>query len=960
MSIWRLMAWQLTGNGEKSGAKTTRLVNNVLLADDFKLKDLSGFNADTAIRNMDRKEASLTSDSKSLEQDGWKTDVNVDIKVPSHEKRSEGSERKFTATSKRFHLTPFKRMWKSPTTGKLQRLYDELYTSDAWNEAHDAIQKQWQEGCTLEWVIAGLMFWSDSTHLAQFGHATTWPVYLCFGNLSKYEFLAQLTTTQLALMIVVQLPESIIGFINSFTKLKNHTDLLTHCKRELFHAVWMVLLDNVFIEAYKNGIVIKCHDGVLRHVYPRIFTYSTDYPEKVLLATIRDKGLCPCPQCYLAKKSFSGLGFPMDLMGRLSGARTYPRNKIYAARCVIYQLGKPIKGTAVESILKDWSLVPTLNTFAERLSPFNFDVFSILVVDIMHEFELGVLKSVLKHLIRILYAINPSLVSTVNERYSIILPFGIDGIHCFPSNTAEMRQRVTRHFEDMLQCSIPAFEGLFPAKDDAMIKTLLFRLSEWHVLAKLWMHSDDSLAQLDQALKRLAAKIRRFKRTTCDAFKTHELPSKAAVQYRQQQAQSDGSTKPTSSAACLKPFNVLTYKFHALGDYTRSIRMFGTMDSYTTQIGELAHCQIKKFYQRMNKRDVATGLTKQERRQTRIQRQLGDHSNQEVFPDVCNTFDLASVLRENKLDPAVKNFVLKMKDHLLSQLYSYEYDGDECLFTDDERNDLRIIGGLNWVIESTIFRVNYTTYDVCREQDVMRPGPGCFVMTLSREDGHDGHPFWYAQVIRVFHIEVLHVGPNAQCRSPQSMELLWVHWLGVEPRYHWGFREAWLPKVGFVPESDYNAFGFLDPSLVIHGCHLIPAFSDSHTTVLLRQGASIARHPTEDDDWSSYYVNIFADRDMFCRFAVIGVGHSIQYPIQATSYNNSKSNEDDEVDQEDDCASIRACSVVRDTVPDEASGWNSDEDSEDSETSEAEHRDNEGDGFDLEDDGDMSDGDVRF
>ena len=46
--------------------------------------------------------------------------------------------------------------------------------------------------------------------------------------------------------------------------------------------------------------------------------------------------------------------------------------------------------------------------------------------------------------------------------------------------------------------------------------------------------------------------------------------------------------------------------------------------------------------------------------------------------------------------------VPKMKDHLLLRLYSYEYNGDEHLFTDDECNDLRIIGGLNWVIESTI------------------------------------------------------------------------------------------------------------------------------------------------------------------------------------------------------------------------------------------------------------------
>ncbi|KAI6097728.1 hypothetical protein EDD16DRAFT_1499085 [Pisolithus croceorrhizus] len=134
--------------------------------------------------------------------------------------------------------------------------------------------------------------------------------------------------------------------------------------------------------------------------------------------------------------------------------------------------------------------------------------------------------------------------------------------------------------------------------------------------------------------------------------------------------------------------------------------------------------------------------------------------------------------------------------------------------------------------------------------------------------------FPYAQVLRALHVNVLHIGPNGRCRSPQDMELLWVRWLGVEPQYSWGFQEAWLPKVGFVPEGDYNAFGFLHPSFIIHGCHLIPSFSDGRTTALLRQGASVARHPT-DDDRCSLYINIFADRDMFCRFPAIGVGHEV-------------------------------------------------------------------------------------
>jgi hypothetical protein len=56
--------------------------------------------------------------------------------------------------------------------------------------------------------------------------------------------------------------------------------LIAHCHRELFHAQWKILLDDEFLEAWKHGIVILCGDGVKRRVYPRIFSYSADYPEK--------------------------------------------------------------------------------------------------------------------------------------------------------------------------------------------------------------------------------------------------------------------------------------------------------------------------------------------------------------------------------------------------------------------------------------------------------------------------------------------------------------------------------------------------------------------------------------------------------------------------------------------------------------------------------------------------------
>jgi hypothetical protein len=56
--------------------------------------------------------------------------------------------------------------------------------------------------------------------------------------------------------------------------------VLTHCKRELMHAIWMILMDDDFVKAVEYGIVLEFADGILRRVFLRLFTYSADYPEK--------------------------------------------------------------------------------------------------------------------------------------------------------------------------------------------------------------------------------------------------------------------------------------------------------------------------------------------------------------------------------------------------------------------------------------------------------------------------------------------------------------------------------------------------------------------------------------------------------------------------------------------------------------------------------------------------------
>ena len=179
-----------------------------------------------------------------------------------------------------------------------------------------------------------------------------------------------------------------------------------------------------------------------------------------------------------------------------------------------------------------------------------------------------------------------------------------------------------------------------------------------------------------------------------------------------------------------------------------------------------------------------------------------------------------------------------------------EYDGDEQTFSSNEWCTVRFVDGLNKVLRPKRLQINYMTYDMRRDQDMLRPGSGSAVMLLSCEDCPNAHPFWYAEVLGAYIITVDYAG------TKQAMEILWVRWFGVVPGYRWGFKYSRLPKVGFVPSETDAVFGFVDPALVLRSCHLIPVFVDGCTDSLLRHGPSVARQKNVDDNWAAYYVNM--------------------------------------------------------------------------------------------------------
>lgn len=192
--------------------------------------------------------------------------------------------------------------------------------------------------------------------------------------------------------------------------------------------------------------------------------------------------------------------------------------------------------------------------------------------------------------------------------YRQVPTFGRDTIRKFSTNTSELKKLAARDFEDMLQvsvplvglslytnkhknqCSIAVFDGLLPEPHNSIVMRLLFVCSHWHGLAKLRLHSDITVAILDEVTTALGEAFREFQLKVCPAFATRELPREARARERRAQSKSTKSTtgiaesQKLTTATKLKPFNLDNFKHHSLGDYAQTIRDFGTTDSFSSQI----------------------------------------------------------------------------------------------------------------------------------------------------------------------------------------------------------------------------------------------------------------------------------------------------------------------------------------------------------------------------------------
>jgi hypothetical protein len=73
--------------------------------------------------------------------------------------------------------------------------------------------------------------------------------------------------------------------------------------------------------------------------------------------------------------------------------------------------------------------------------------------------------------------------------------------------------------------------------------------------------------------------------------------------------------------------------------------------------------------------------------------------------------------------------------------------------------------------------INYTSYEVRHQHDVINPRTPCHFVLLPVDmaDNPTAHPFVYAQVLGIYHAHIRYCS-----HPPKQMEFLWVRWLDYD------------------------------------------------------------------------------------------------------------------------------------------------------------------------------------
>lgn len=105
-----------------------------------------------------------------------------------------------------------------------------------------------------------------------------------------------------------------------------------------------------------------------------------------------------------------------------------------------------------------------------------------------------------------------------------------------------------------------------------------------------------------------------------------------------------------------------------------------------------------------------------------------------------------------------QDFISTLKEHILHQLLINKITPEDDI-SPKQLSDLYIVN--DHIFCHKVLCINYTTYDVCRDQDSINPWTCSDVMVLANNaDPNDTHSYWYAWIIALFHAEVQYNNPE--------------------------------------------------------------------------------------------------------------------------------------------------------------------------------------------------------
>lgn len=154
--------------------------------------------------------------------------------------------------------------------------------------------------------------------------------------------------------------------------------------------------------------------------------------------------------------------------------------------------------------------------------------------------------------------------------------------------------------------------------------------------------------------------------------------------------------------------------------------------------------------------------------------------------------------------------------------------------------------------------VSYTTYNVQCEEDILHPSTCQHnIVVLDGQVNDDTtasghfHPFAYGQVLGIYHINAIYIGPGMINYQPIHLKFLRVWWYRRIPSY-----DSWtvykLDRLKFYSVENSDIFSFVDPLDVLCGCHIIPRFQEGRCH---SDGNGVSLCARDGLDWKEYYVN---------------------------------------------------------------------------------------------------------